>query len=206
MPTRVSKAEFRWREWVLGRGPWKGKGPKSKPRPNFGYGGPGQPPVPDAWWQRFEDFLTRGHDHAEVPGKPPVPKPDHTPARPGQLTAHFRVEEFNCKDGTHVPKVAIPALDRLATRYLEPLRKKFGPCQVMSGYRHRAYNRRIGGARFSQHIYDDSPSSVAADLIFARGTPRQWAALVDKLGAGGVGTYPGFVHVDNRPGRARWTG
>lgn len=201
---RVSKTEFHWREWVLGEGRYTGQGSRPKPRPDFGYGEPGQEPIPGAWWKRLEVFLTRRDDHAEVPGKPPVPKPDPTPAKPGQLTPHFRVEEFNCHDGTKVPKVAIPALDRLATKYLEPLRAKFGTCTVMSGYRHRAYNRKIGGAQFSQHIYDDGPSSVAADLIFAKGRPRDWAAEADRLGAGGVGTYPGFVHVDNRPGRARW--
>lgn len=205
MPT-VSKAEFRWREWVLGSGRFKGKGARSKPRPDFGYGGPGQKPVPGAWWKRLEAVLVKDDDHREPPGKPPVPKPDKTPAKPGQLTPHFRVEEFDCHDGTKVPKAAVPALNRLATKFLEPLRAKFGACKVMSGYRHRAYNRRIGGATQSQHIYDDDPSSVAADLIFARGTPREWAAEADRLGAGGVGTYSTFVHVDNRPGRARWSG
>lgn len=127
-----------------------------------------------------------------------------------QISPHFHVDEFRCKDGTPVPRKAIPALKRLCEQFLEPLRKKFGPCHVTSGYRTRRYNARIGGARFSQHIYDESPDSVAADVVFARGTPSQWArearAIRNRLGRGGVGEYPrsGFVHVDNRYERADW--
>lgn len=203
----VSKAEFLWREWLLGEARYKTKGPKSRPRPDVGYGDPskGQRPVPQEWWRRLEAFLAKRHDYSE-PGRKPGDTPPPTTIPGDVLTPHFRMEEFDCKDGTPVPRVAVPALKRLCVDYLEPLRAQFGPAHVMSGYRHRAYNARIGGARFSQHIYDDTPTSVAADLIFSRGRPTQWAHAADKLGAGGVGTYPSFVHIDNRVGRARWTG
>ena len=131
-------------------------------------------------------------------------KPD-----PGQLSPHFHVKEFACHDGTPVPKCAYDALRRLCVIVLEPMRQKFGPCRVLSGYRHREYNRSIGGARYSQHIYDDGPESVAADVRFAKGSPKEWAAYADKLlPRGGVGRYDrsGFVHVDNRSYKARWKG
>ncbi len=131
----------------------------------------------------------------------------------GEITAHFSLYEFSCHDGSYVPERAHDAIKRLATAYLEPLRAEFGPCTVLSGYRHRAYNQQIGGARYSQHIYDLTPSSVAADLRFQRGGPKQWAAYAKKLRAkyrkgGGVGTYirSGFVHVDNRTYTADWSG
>jgi hypothetical protein len=195
----VSKAEFLWREWILGEGRYAGKGPRSQPRPNVGYGDPsqGQKPVPQTWWQRLEEFLARRDDHAE---------PEPPPLDPEQLSPHFRTSEFNCKDGRKVPAIAIPALRQLCLTYLEPMRTIFGPCLVMSGYRPKDYNAKIGGAPLSQHIYELTPSSVAGDLIFRTGTPAQWATLADNLGAGGVGRYPSFVHVDNRPDRARWTG
>lgn len=193
----VSKSEFLWREWILGEGRFAGKGPRSQPRPNVGYGGPGQRPVPQTWWARLEAFLANRDDKQE-PNSPPVP--------PGQLTPNFHVREFACKDGRQVPAFAVPALTSLCVTYLEPLRATFGPCLVMSGYRPADYNARIGGAKFSQHIYEITPSSVAADLIFRTGSPAQWAQLADNLGAGGVGRYPSFVHVDNRPDRARWSG
>ena len=196
----VSKAEFLWREWLLGEGRYAGKGPRSQPRPNVGYGDPakGQKPVPQTWWTRLEAFLARRDDSKEQTVPPP--------ADPAQLSPHFHAREFNCKDGRKVPTFAYPALKRLCVGYLEPMRTMFGPCLVMSGYRPADYNARIGGAKYSQHIYELTPDSVAADLIFRTGTPAQWAALADNLGAGGVGRYPSFVHVDNRPVKARWTG
>ena len=131
----------------------------------------------------------------------------------GQITPHFHLNEFRCHDGSHVPQRSQEAVKRLCRDFLEPMRARFGPCVVLSGYRHRAYNASIGGARHSQHIYDETPESVASDLRFARGTPKQWAAyakgLRKKYGkGGGVGTYirAGFVHCDTRPYNADWSG
>jgi uncharacterized protein YcbK (DUF882 family) len=134
-----------------------------------------------------------------------VPTPRATDA--GQLTPHFKLSEFACKDGTQVPSASVPALTRLCEEVLEPLRERFGPCTVMSGYRPTAYNRRIGGAKFSQHIYDLHPGSVAADLIFPNGGPGDWAGAAEPLcERGGLGRYGTFIHVDNRGHRARWSG
>jgi Peptidase M15 len=130
------------------------------------------------------------------------------------LSAHFKATEFYCHDGSIAPTSARPAMVALARIFLEPLRAKFGACLVLSGYRHEAYNARIGGARQSQHIYEQSFEAVAADLRFAKGSPAQWAAEARRIrttkngGRGGVGRYDrsGFVHVDNRGYKADWTG
>jgi len=129
------------------------------------------------------------------------------------IAEHFNVSEFHCHDGSLCPIVSRNALVRLCRDFLAPLRAKFGPCNVLSGYRHELYNARIGGARNSQHIYELTFEAVAADLRFPRGTPALWAAEAKKLrtkagGDGGVGTYPksGFVHVDNRNYKADWSG
>lgn len=134
-----------------------------------------------------------------------------------RLSPNFTVEEFDCHDGTKVPNSAIPALEELCKYQLEPLRAKYGPCKVMSGYRTRQYNADIGGAKYSQHVYTDGPDSVAADLIFARGNPTSWArsarwrfktkSIWRKRGRGGCGRYirSGFIHVDNGP-RRDWEG
>lgn len=141
-------------------------------------------------WERAQ----RGRDRAEK-------------ALAGDLTEHFSVREFDTKDGTPVPLVAYPGLKALCEDVLEPLRAKFGTVRVTSGYRHREYNRRIGGAQFSQHIYDASPASVAADVWCERGIPAEWAAFVRSLRAGGTGEYRAsrFVHGDNGPVRV-WRG
>lgn len=122
--------------------------------------------------------------------------------RPSQ---HFSYREFDCKDGTKVPEGAYPALDHLCQNYLEPLRAKFGAVYVTSGYRHRAYNARIGGATMSFHIYDypgRGMKAVASDVVCATGTPQEWAAFLESRNPGGLCPYPAgrgnFVHVDNR--------
>jgi hypothetical protein len=207
----VTQNELLWREWILGEGRFKKHGPRNRAaRPDVRFGGPGQKPVPRAWWQRLEAFLARRYDKSEPKRTPPSPPRKPGPVKrandPAQLTEHFNVREFDCHDGRRVPLVAVPALERLCERILEPMRAEFGACDVMSGYRPADYNRRIGGASLSQHIYELGPDSVAADLTFAHGRPSDWYRMADSLGAGGAGRYPGFVHVDNRPGRARWSG
>lgn len=136
-------------------------------------------------------------------------------AQTGRPSEHFSYAEFNTKDGTPVPPMAYDGLDHLCQTYLEPLRKKFGPISITSGYRHEAYNRAVGGETNSVHIYDApgrTGKAVAADIVCSSGTPSQWGAFLDQLGAGGVGIYSGsgFVHVDNRQrmgwGRGRWNG
>ena len=199
----VTQEEYLWREWVLGEGRFKRKGPRSDPRPPSI-----RTKIPKSWWGRLEQFLVARNDHAEKPGEL-LAKPrkrGRAPLKGVVLSPHFSIAEFNCHDGRRVPVVAVPALKRLCVRILEPMRAEFGPAKVMSGYRPRDYNARIGGAKLSQHIYDLTPDSVASDIIFARGRPRTWAAYANKLGAGGVGTYSSFVHLDNRAVRARWSG
>ena len=131
----------------------------------------------------------------------------------GQVSVHFHLNEFRCHDGSHVPERAHDAIRRLCLAYLEPLRAQFGACVILSGYRPANYNASIGGAIHSQHVYDVTPGSVAADLRFARGSPRQWTAFAKGLRGkyrkgGGIGRYDkfGFVHVDNRTYNADWSG
>ena len=126
------------------------------------------------------------------------------------MSKHFNVREFDCHDGRHVPASAQNALERLCVQVLEPMRAKFGPCQVLSGYRPEDYNRAIGGAKYSQHIYELTPDSVAADVRFVKGSPKEWARFARKIMGkqGGVGRYDisNFCHVDNRRPRADWKG
>ena len=135
-----------------------------------------------------------------------------------RLSPHFVIEEFDCHDGTRVPKAAIPALKRLCSEMLEPLRAKYGSCTVNCGYRTASWNARTpGSAPHSQHIYDQHPNSVAADVTFASGNVQEWASSArwrvstkpewTKGARGGVGDYPSqhFIHVDNGP-RRDWHG
>jgi Peptidase M15 len=134
----------------------------------------------------------------------------------GKITPHFHLHEFHTKDarGSAVPVESWEAVIRLCHDYLEPMREKFGRCMVVSGYRHRAYNNTLSGAAVnSQHIYDETPGSVAADTRYERGSSPEWVAHAKELRAalgnqGGIGRYDrdGFIHIDNRPSSADWQG
>jgi uncharacterized protein YcbK (DUF882 family) len=70
---------------------------------------------------------------------------------------------------------------------------------VTSGYRSPSYNRRVNGAKRSQHMY-----CAAADIQVAGVTKWEIANYVRSLpGRGGVGTYchTESVHVDIGPER-----
>jgi len=130
-----------------------------------------------------------------------------------RLSAHFTVEEFDCHDGTRVSPREHNGLEYLCRQFLEPLRKKYGAVHVNSGYRTASYNRRIGGAPNSMHIYDQHDGNdQAADVTCARGRPTEWHAFLAGLrrtkrnGKGGLGLYPSFVHVDIRDYQADWRG
>jgi uncharacterized protein YcbK (DUF882 family) len=120
---------------------------------------------------------------------------------------HFLVSEFDCRDGSKVPVAALGELEHLVAELLDPLRRRFGLTAVLSGYRTTQHNATVGGARSSWHLYRLAPGrGVAADVRCARGTPRDWAAFLAARGAGGLGTYRDFVHVDTRRDHARWRG
>lgn len=132
-----------------------------------------------------------------------------------RLSKHFTVEEFDCKDGTRVMKRDHNGLEYLCRRFLEPLRAEYGSVTILSGFRTRTHNRRVGGASNSFHVYTiHDGNDQAADVKCARGTPRDWHKLLNAIrnkkrdGKGGLGLYPrtGFVHVDLRDNKADWMG
>lgn len=132
---------------------------------------------------------------------------------PKQLTAHFNSREFDCRDGTAVPVRDYNGLTYLCKTYLEPLRAKYGPVHINSGYRTAAYNRKVGGAPGSYHIYDvHDGGDEAADITCAKGSPREWHATLNWIrqhrrnGKGGLGLYSSFVHVDLRDYPSDWRG
>lgn len=122
-----------------------------------------------------------------------------------KLTTNFTREEFDCHDGTKVPAELLPNIQKLAEQ-LQILRDNLGESiHINSGYRSPAYNKRIGGVKNSQHVL-----GKAADITCKSKTTKQLAAIIEKLITagtlrfGGMGVYPGFVHVDIRAGKARW--
>lgn len=124
-----------------------------------------------------------------------------------QVTEHLSYEEVACHDGTpYPPEWRFIRLIPLADAF-EYIRRVFGsPIIVDSAYRTEEYNRRIGGARNSQHV-----QGRALDLRPANGDRKGLhEAVMQARRAGlitGVGHYPTFLHVDTRPGpQVTWYG
>ena len=118
-----------------------------------------------------------------------------------QLSAHFKVREFACGDGSDAVLVA-PRL----VMVLETIRAHFGAAVVInSGYRTPQYNAKVGGVAHSQHCY-----GMAADISVSGQKPETVAAFARSIMPdwGGVGIYAkkGFTHIDVREAKADWTG
>lgn len=121
-----------------------------------------------------------------------------------QLSPSFKVREFACKGSDVV------LLDDELVVLLQCIREHFGkPVTITSGYRTASHNTKVGGSRSSQHLL-----GRAADIQVQDTDPLAVAAYAESLmpGWGGVGRYPvkagrakGWVHVDTRPNKSRWT-
>lgn len=123
-----------------------------------------------------------------------------------QLAPGFRVREFRCRDGSDTVLV-----DEGLVVLLQCIREHFGKAVVItSGYRTAEHNAKVGGAKSSQHLL-----GRAADIQVADTPVEDVAAYAESLmpAWGGVGRYPvkagrakGWVHVDTRTNKSRWTG
>jgi uncharacterized protein YcbK (DUF882 family) len=117
----------------------------------------------------------------------------------GDLSSHFSEKEFTCKDlcGFTKPSTKlIEVLEKIRAQINQPIY-----ITPNGGCRCKAQNKKVGGARRSQHL-----QGKAAD-IYVKGLPaKELAFFIEKVipYTGGIGLYKTFVHVDVRWFRARW--
>jgi len=124
-----------------------------------------------------------------------------------QLSKNFKKTEFKCRDGTTTPECLMDNLKELVEN-LQIIRDHIQqPMHIISGYRTPKYNRRIGGARRSQHM-----KAKAADIVVKGMRPPHLREIIinlikeGKIKKGGVGLYRSFVHYDVRGRNTRWKG
>lgn len=82
------------------------------------------------------------------------------------------------------------------------IRDRFGkPIIVRSGYRDPVTNRRVGGAKYSQHCMGN-----ALDIAIAGHRPSDLYNTLNGSWAGGLAysNSGDFLHIDRRSGNARW--
>tara|TARA_R100001163_G_scaffold11614_4_gene10638 strand:- start:17742 stop:18134 length:393 start_codon:yes stop_codon:yes gene_type:complete len=126
------------------------------------------------------------------------------------MTKNFNIEEFECKGNLkgcdcQMPDDVYNNIQELAEN-LQIVRDMLQePIKVNSGWRCEKYNRKIKGAKRSQHLL-----GKAADIRIKDLTPDEVANAIDKLQEGGfikkggLGRYNSFTHYDIRGRKARW--
>ena len=122
-----------------------------------------------------------------------------------QLEKNFNLKEFECKDGTVVPKEYMSNVEELA-RNLQILRDHIQePIIVISGYRSPEYNKKCGGVKRSQHLLAKAADIIVPgmDSLEVRNTIIK-LIKEGKMKPGGVGLYDAFTHYDIRGSNARW--
>lgn len=108
-----------------------------------------------------------------------------------QITDHFKVKEFACKD-----KSPIVFVDDYLAVILEIARKKINkPIVITSGYRTVSHNQKVGGAKYSYHM-----RGMAADIRANGVTPKELAKVLNSIvpNSGGIIVYDNWVHFDTR--------
>lgn len=80
-----------------------------------------------------------------------------------QLSPHFKLSEFTasatavqCHINNSPNEEQIENLRFLCVNVLEPLREKFGPIIISSGFRSQMLNNAVGGVKNSQHKFGEA--------------------------------------------------
>ena len=113
-----------------------------------------------------------------------------------QLTRHFKVKEFACKDGSQ-----IVFIDRYLVSILDILRNQIGkPVIITSGYRTPEWNKKCNGAKYSYHM-----RGMAADIRVDGVSPKELAQKLNSIVPDecGIIVYKSWVHFDVRTGKYR---
>ena len=130
---------------------------------------------------------------------------------------HFKPTEFSQSGGNkqEVPNEKYWTRLRHLSWQMEIVRAVFNDSviKILSGYRTPEYNKKIHGAKASQHmqaracdftVYDDDfMDDFSTELIGKRLIELMKHEVIAK---GGVGIYPTFVHYDIRGNIATWKG
>ena len=128
-----------------------------------------------------------------------------------QITKNFNLKEFRSNlhnkagfEVFQVPEYLLGNVKTLANQ-LQVIRDYIDlPIKINSAYRTPLFNKSVGGAKNSQHLY-----AKAADLKTEL-EPKKLYDIIEylindgQILEGGLGLYPTFVHYDIRGTKARW--
>jgi len=117
------------------------------------------------------------------------------------LGKHLSWYELQCKDGTPYPDKWRNNRAIQLAEVFEVIRARWNkPIKVLSAYRTPVWNKKIGGARNSQHLHGRAldlrpPRNVSVDEFYNH--IKDLAMYIPAIK--GIGKYKTFVHVDTRP-------
>jgi zinc D-Ala-D-Ala carboxypeptidase len=127
------------------------------------------------------------------------------------LTAHFNLAEFTRSESAKRHGVSneptpehLENIKVLCEKVLEPIRMKFGPINISSGYRSKVLNHYIGGSLKSQHCegkaadidMDDMPSITNKQIFEYIKNELEFDQLINEFNYG-------WVHVSYNAGKNR---
>lgn len=105
-----------------------------------------------------------------------------------QITPHFNLLEFACKDGSELILIDDDVIDNL-----EKIRQIINaPIKIISGYRTETYNESINGAKNSYHC-----RGKAVDIKTDKMPALELAIYASRF-FNGIIVYNDFVHCDTR--------
>lgn len=114
-----------------------------------------------------------------------------------KLSKNITLGEFASKgaDGSEPTPVDLELIEKV-----QQMRDLLGAAvHINSGYRTVKHNAAVGGVAGSYHT-----KGMAADIYFDGVSDEVAAQCAEYVGFGGIGLYPGRIHVDTRPGRYRY--
>ena len=115
-----------------------------------------------------------------------------------RVFGRFPFESFRCRCGENHPTVLSPELIKAVIDLMDIV----GDIVVTSGQRCRGWNEKVGGSEHSRHIKGE-----AIDFKVPGMSLEECYEIVSEIdGIGGIGLYSeGFVHIDVRQKKARWS-
>jgi hypothetical protein len=132
-----------------------------------------------------------------------------------RLTAHFALAEFTRSESAKRHGVSneptpehLQNLITLCEKVLEPIRMKFGPINISSGYRSKALNHYIGGSLNSQHC-EAKAADIDMDGMGGATNTEIFNFIKDSLDFDqliwefGDNNKPDWVHVSYNAGKNR---
>ena len=132
-----------------------------------------------------------------------------------RLTAHFALAEFTRSESAKRHGVSneptpehLQNLITLCEKVLEPIRIKFGPINISSGYRSKALNHYIGGSLNSQHC-EAKAADIDMDGMGGATNTEIFNFIKDSLDFDqliwefGDNNKPDWVHVSYNAGKNR---